>query len=352
MENSSVDILLSHSVSWLEDSGPDDDIAISSRIRLARNLSGVSFPVNMNEAERDHVAGAVKLVIDSGKLLGETTTFDIGSLSELDRYFLFERRLISRDFCVGRPGSLLMINDNESFGVMVNEEDHIRLQVMDAGFCFPEIWDRINRVDYKLGRELTLAFDDHLGYLTSCPTNVGTGMRASVMLHLPALTLIGQINSVIQGVNKLGLAVRGIYGEGSNSTGNLYQFSNQSTLGESEEQIIKRIETIIRQIINHEKNARSKLLEGRRNFLLDNIGRAYGALRYSYMLSSNEAINSLSSLRMGVDMDMFGSINIHLVNELFLSMQSAHLQKIAGKDLDSEERSALRAEITREKLKN
>jgi len=187
-------------------------------------------------------------------------------------------------------------------------------------------------------------------YLTSCPTNVGTGMRASVMLNLPGLTLAGYLNAVVQGVGKLGLAVRGLFGEGSECIGNLYQISNQSTLGETEVQIIQRLENIIQQIINHEKNARLKLLETKHNFLQDYIGRAYGVLSYSYILSSKEALNSLSALRMGVDLKMFTTLDIHTINELFIAIQPAHLQKHSLNKLTSTEQNILRAQIVREKL--
>ena len=348
--SSPVDILLKSPVSWLADSGPDDDIAISSRIRLARNLATIPFPINADLARRREVLEAVEQAAGKTAFIEHPIRFEMSELNELDRQFLLERRLVSREFCSGREGSALVVNADESIGLMINEEDHIRMQVMRSGFVLKEIWTAINELDDRLSKELSFAFEERIGYLTSCPTNVGTGMRASVMLHLPALTLAGQIGAVVQGVGKLGLTVRGIYGEGSESIGNLYQVSNQSTLGESEEQIVQRLDTIIRQIINHEKNARQRLIETRKNFLLDNIGRAYGTLRYSYLLSSKEALNSLSSLRMGVDMSMFASLHIHTVNELFLMIQPAHLQKYAKRMINSEERDALRAEIMREKL--
>lgn len=348
--SSPVDILLKSPVSWLADSGPDDDIAISSRIRLARNLSTAPFPVNADAEKRHEVLSMVEMAAAKTGFIENFIQFTMSELSELDRQFLLERRLVSREFCTAREESALIVNTDESLGLLINEEDHIRMQVMRSGFTLNEIWDSANEFDDRLSKELPFAFDENIGYLTSCPTNVGTGMRASVMLHLPALTLAGQIGAVVQGVGKLGLTVRGIYGEGSECIGNLYQVSNQSTLGESEEQIVQRLGTIIRQIINHEKNARQKLVETRKNFLLDNIGRAYGTLRYSYQLSSKEALNSLSSLRMGVDMAMFASLNIHTVNELFLMIQPAHLQKYAQRTISSEERDALRAEIMRERL--
>lgn len=351
MSANPLDALLGNPVSWLADKGPDEDIAISSRIRLARNLADLPFPINADEAKARQVMAAVGAAVNRLQVVDTPLEFEINALPALDRAFLLERRLVSKEFCEDGPGRMLVVGKREDTGVMVNEEDHLRVQAMCSGFALPELWDKISAMDDKLSSELPFAFDPELGYLTSCPTNVGTGMRASVMLHLPALALNGQINAAIQGVNKLGLTVRGLFGEGSDCTGHLYQISNQSTLGESEEQIVQRLCTIIRQIINHEKNAREKLLSTRREFLLDNIGRAYGLLRYAYTLSSNEAINSLSSLRLGVDMGMFAAVDISMVNELFVLTQPAHLQKHAKKQLESAERDALRAEVVRDKLK-
>jgi len=350
MENKAITDLFNHPVSWLSNTGPDEDIAISSRIRLARNFSGIAFPTNASDSERNHILSVASSSIKSKNILKNPVAFNINLLSEVDKQFLLERHLISSDFCKNKIASSLIINKKETYSIMINEEDHFRLQVLNPGLSLKTIWPSINEIDEKLSQDIPFAFDNVLGYLTSCPTNIGTGIRASVMLNLPALTISGYINGVIQGVNKLGLAVRGIYGEGSASLGNLYQVSNQSTLGESELQIIERLENIIHQIIIHEKNARLKLLEIRRNFILDCIGRAYGTLRYAYLLSSKEALNSLSVLRMGVDLKMFESLNIHSINELFIAIQPAHLQKYAGKELTSPERDILRAEMVKKKL--
>lgn len=233
---------------------------------------------------------------------------------------------------------------------MINEEDHLRLQVLAPGFQLNEIWQQINRLDDELSVQLPFAFDKTFGYLTSCPTNLGTGMRASVMLHLPGLVLTNQIQAVVQGVNKLGLAVRGFYGEGSQTLGNLYQISNQSTLGESEDQIIRRLSTVISQIIAHEKKARALLLANRQCYLMNHIGRAYGLLKHSYIITGDESLNCLSALRLGVDLNMFQSVNIHTVNELFLLVQAAHLQKYEGHELNQENRDVVRAALLRKFL--
>ena len=352
MANERIDALFRQPVCWLMDNGPEDDIAISSRIRLARNLSGEPFPVRSDDVSLTAVRDSVFGVLERADSMKETETceFKVDELSELDRRFLLERHLISREFLNPRHGAGLVTNRDQGVFVMINEEDHLRLQVLAPGFQLNEIWRRINSLDDELSTELTFAFDKTLGYLTSCPTNLGTGLRASVMLHLPGLVLTNQIQAVVQGVNKLGLAVRGFYGEGSQTLGNLYQISNQSTLGESEEQIIRRLISVITQIITHEKKARALLLANRQNHLMNHIGRAYGLLKHAYIISGDESLNSLSALRLGVDLNMFRSVNIHTVNELFLLVQAAHLQKYEGRELDQENRDVVRAALLRKFL--
>jgi len=351
MDSHSVDALLENRVSWLADKGPEDDIAISSRIRLARNISGIPFPISAAHGQLASTVMAVETAVNKTDCFGSSFQFSLSDLSSTDQQILLERRLASRELLNKNDMASLIVSRDESYGVMINEEDHIRLQAMRAGCQLREVWEDVSRIDDQLGEELNFSFDDKLGYLTSCPTNVGTGMRASVMLHLPGLVLSDQINSVIHGVGKLGLAVRGIFGEGTSSLGSLYQVSNQSTLGETEFQIIDRLEAVIKQIISHEKNARQYLLENRQNFLMNHVGRAYGVLRHAYIVSSDETLNSLSALRLGVDMGMFSSVEIHTVNELFILVQPSHLQKYAGKELTSEERDIFRASIVRERLR-
>ena len=350
-ERIDTDMLLGRRVSWLADSGPEDDIAISTRIRLARNVRGIPFPTNPT-SELAAVIAMVELTVEKTECLNNPHCFSMAGMPDVDKRILLERRLISNEFSNTDPvAKTLIVNKNEDISLMVNEEDHLRLQAIRSGFKLMDTWKVINEVDGKLSSGIKFAFDRDLGYLTSCPTNVGTGMRASVMLHLPGLVLAGQVRAVINGVNKLGLAVRGIFGEGSDNLGNLCQISNQSTLGESEESIIKRLQMVVSQIITHEKNARRKLWEERRDFLLDGVGRAYGVLTNAFMMTSNEALNSLSLLRLGVDMKLIKRIDIHTVNELFILAQPAHLQKHTGKLLDGETRDIARATLIREKLK-
>ncbi len=233
---------------------------------------------------------------------------------------------------------------------MINEEDLLRIQVLKPGGQLDATWEEINRIDDLLASKLDFAFDDRLGYLTACPTNVGTGMRASVMLHLPGLMITDQIAGTIRGVNKLGLAVRGIFGEGSDNRGNLYQISNQSTLGESEAQIILNLKNVLYRLFDQEHRAREMLLARDRFALLDHVGRSYGVLKYSYKLSSDEVLNCLSGLRLGIDLGLFNSVKIHQVNELFIATASGHLQKQAGGELSSEECDIRRAALCRQSL--
>lgn len=351
--NDEINRLLSNPVSFLADTGPNEDIAISSRIRLARNLAGHRFPVAADSNELHEIGEEVsRAATDSGALgCPDCFTFDPENMEELDRELLLERRLASRDFLNRSTGTRLLVRSDESASVMINEEDHLRIQTMVPGLQLEAAWKGINDLDNQLATRLTYAFDDRLGYLTSCPTNVGTGMRASVMLHLPGLVLTGQIAPTIQGINKLNLAVRGIGGEGTDNRGNLFQVSNQSTLGESEAQILERLNTVIGQLVAHEKSARQLLLQRDQFSLLDHVGRSYGILRHSYKLSGEEAINCLSGVRVGVDLGMFSALDIHTVNELFIGIGAAHLQKSAGRVLNAAERDISRAALCREKLK-
>ncbi len=343
--------LLKNPLSWLSDSGPDDDIAISTRIRLARNFSATPFPIAGNQAALQQVRELAENAILNSEALVEPMEFELPLLNDVEKRMLLERRLISRDMLNPNPAAVLFADRDESLAVMVNEEDHLRIQALSPGFQLESVWKRINMFDNLLSSRIPYAFDSLLGFLTSCPSNLGTGMRASVMLHLPGLVMAEQIGAVKQALGKLGLAVRGFYGEGSENFGNLYQISNQSTLGESEVQILDRISAIVKQIIIHEKQSRQNLLNKRQSFLLNQIGRAYGILRHGYMVTSEEALNSLSALRLGVDMKMFSSVDIHTVNELFLNVQPSHLQIKEHKELSQDERDTARATLIRETLK-
>ncbi len=343
-------VLLNQTGEWLRGSGPDAEIVISCRVRLARNLSRFPFPAKSTNEDKKKMVSLLEELTAESKYLKEALFLRLNKLDELDRQFLVERHLISREHAAGEDGSAVIIGKRELVNIMINEEDHLRLQVLHSGFQLKESWSLINDLDNDFEKKLDFAFSPRLGYLTSCPTNVGTGLRGSVMLHLPALVLTKQINQVLQAILKLGLAVRGLYGEGTEASGNLFQISNQVTLGKSEEEIISSLEKVIRQIIGHERNARKLLIKDNVKQVEDRVGRAYGILRNAHVISSKEAIELLSTLRMGVDLGLLTKVERQTINELFLLTQPAHLQKIAGEKLSPENRDIKRSNLIREKL--
>ena len=350
-----IDRLIVRPVSFLAAEGVNNDTAVSSRIRLARNLAGYSFPAAASPDSRQEICEKVSAAAEKTACLGsfaQTAVFDPAVLDNIDRKILLERRLASKEFIEHPENTRLLVCPHERCSIMVNEEDQLRIQYIGPGSQLKTAWQEIDRIDNALSTELAYAFDPHLGYLTSCPTNVGTGMRASVMLHLPALVLTGQIAPTIQGVNKLHLAVRGLYGEGSKNQGDFFQISNQSTLGESEEKIIANLDAVIAQIIFHEQSARRKLFEKERSFLLDYVGRSYGILRHCYQISAEEALKNLSAVRLGVALGMFSSLKMETINRLLVMVEPAHLQKSANLELDPEMEMTFRADLCRTELKN
>jgi len=332
--------------------GPHDRIVMSSRVRLARNLRGASFPGWAKKPERVRVLEIIQPAVSSLPGMADSFAESMDNFTALDKQILVERHLISREHAAKSVGSGLVLNREESFCVLINEEDHLRMQALRPGFQIREAWTAIDRLDSALEKKLDYAFDNELGYLTACPTNLGTGIRVSAMLHLPGLVLSEQINPIIQSVNKLGLAVRGLYGEGTEALGNIFQVSNQMTLGESETVIVERLEKVVAQIIEHEENARETLLEKKPKVVFNHIGRAYGILANAHSISSKETMNLLSLLRLGVDLGLFPNTQRALVDELFLTTQPAHLQKQVSDKLSAEERDLIRADMVRDRLKN
>ncbi len=274
------------------------------------------------------------------------------NLSTLDKQILVERHLISREHAAKSAGSGLVLNRDESLCVMINEEDHLRMQALRPGLQLKQAWLAIDQTDTTLESRLSYAFSTEVGYLTACPTNLGTGIRVSAMLHLPGLVLAEQINPIIQSVNKLGLAVRGLYGEGTEALGNVFQVSNQMTLGEGETDIVERLDKVLSQIIEHEENARATLLEKKPKMVYNHIGRAYGILANAHSISSKETMNLLSLMRLGMDLELFPGGDRSLTDELFILTQPAHLQKQHSEKLSAEERDLLRANMVREHLRD
>jgi protein arginine kinase len=346
-----LDNLTHTSGEWLRATGPESDIVISSRIRLARNLAAFPFANRASAYQKAEIEGLLRDRIGKLELDPRLDYWAVPNLSPLDRQFLVERQLISRELAAAEGPRGVAVGPRETVSIMVNEEDHLRLQVMRSGFALDEAWQDIDKVDDLVEQKVAYAFSEEFGYLTACPTNVGTGMRASVMLHLPALVWTKQIEKVFRALQKINLAVRGLYGEGSRASGDFYQISNQVTLGKSEQTILTEIREVIPQIITYERQARAALLRESRQALQDRVSRAFGTLCSATMMTSEETMDLLSSVRLGVNLNLLDDITIRTVNELFIHTQPAHLQKLMGALLDGEERNAARARYLRTRLR-
>jgi protein arginine kinase len=329
---------------WLRGAGPESDIVISSRVRLARNLANYPFSARLSAAERADVHRRLRDVILAEEISTPEMYLELTDAGELERTLLVERHLISREHSDGGGRRGVAVGEGEVVSVMVNEEDHLRIQVMKSGLQLREAWTLCDGTDDLIEAHVEYSFDKELGYLTACPTNVGTGMRASVMMHLPALVITRQIAKVFQAASKMNLAVRGLYGEGTEATGHFYQISNQSSLGRTEEQIIATIERVIPQIVRYERSARGSLMAKDRLRLEDRVWRAYGMLRYARMVTSEETLQLLSAVRMGVQLGMLVGLDEKRINALVLETQPAHLQALHGGELLPEERDRVRAE--------
>jgi len=345
-----VDNLLKQTSEWLKGTGAHSDIVISSRIRLARNLNKFPFSHWGSKKHRLQSQNLLKDAINKSSYLKKSTFIEMQKLNDLDKRFLVERHLMSRELATKEDSKALIFDDKEMIAIMINEEDHLRMQVMQSGFNLTEAWRIANSIDNELSKTLQYAYSSQLGYLTACPTNIGTGLRASVMLHLPALVMTKQIGRVLSAVSKLGIAIRGFYGEGTEAQGNFFQLSNQVTLGRSEDDLIDNIERIINQIISRERSARKLLYLNNREALNDKVWRAYGTLKSAYIITSAETIDLLSIIRLGVDLEIITDINRKLVNELFILTQPAHLQKIESRVLNTSDRDIKRAMLIRKKI--
>jgi protein arginine kinase len=347
-----LDSLLPNLGEWLRGTGPESDVVVSTRIRLARNLVNYPFTNRATQHQKGEIAGRGKDAIAAADLPYKLDFLDISGLSPLDRQFLVERQLISRELAAVLDGPRgVAFDEKESVSVMVNEEDHLRLQVLRSGFALDEAWQDIDRLDDALEARLTYAFHPQFGYLTACPTNVGTGMRASVMLHLPALGLTKQIDKVFRALQKINLAVRGLHGEGSRAFGDLYQISNQVTLGKSEAKVLGEIREVIQTILQYERQARQALVRERKQAEQDRVARAIGTLGSATMITSEETMELLSAVRLGIHLRLIDDLPATTVNQLFIHTQAAHLQKLMGQPLDGEERNAARAKYLRSKLR-
>ncbi|MBX5436888.1 MAG: protein arginine kinase [Alicyclobacillaceae bacterium] len=338
---------------WMKDGGPEDDIILTSRVRVARNLEGIPFPVLQTDSHANQVIEQVDRALHTPAVtkLGQFELLRCSQLSALDRQVLVEKHLISRDLAEqGRHGAVAIRTD-EVVSILVNEEDHLRIQCILPGLRLNDAWSLANQLDDALEESLTYAFHERYGYLTACPTNVGTGIRASVMMHLPGLVLSGNINRMLTAVSQVGLAVRGMYGEGSESAGNLFQVSNQVTLGESEEEIIGNLSGVVHQLIDHERNARRALLYESREALEDRVCRSFGILAYARRMDSKETLQRLSDVRLGIDLGIIKGVSAGILKELMIMTQPAFLQKYYKQELTPAERDVRRAALIRERLR-
>lgn len=339
-------------MAWFFSKSNEADIVLTSRIRLARNIENKPFPQMLKADEANKVIDmAAESIIDSNSAIAKDfNLIRLKDLTPLKRLSLVEKHLVSMDLVNNYERAGVLLNRDENVSIMINEEDHIRLQIIYPGLKLKEAYEYASRIDDLIEERLTYAYDARLGYLTSCPTNVGTGIRASVMLHLPALTLTKNINNIIHSVTQVGMTIRGIYGEGSNVMGNIYQISNQVTLGLSEEEIINNLIAITSKIVDQERKAREILLEKQRLEIEDDIYRAIGILKYSRFITTQECLNLLSKVRMGIEMGIITDIDVTKINELLVKVQPATLQIIENRELDSRERDVVRSKIARETL--
>jgi protein arginine kinase len=327
-------------------------IVLMTRVRLARNLAGRPFPGWARPAQRAEVLQLCRDALVEATAMKRSVSVAVNELSDLEKQILVERHLISRELSGSEPGSGVVINRDQTVSVMINEEDHLRIQVLRSGLQLKKAWNAIDDLDSALEQRLDFAYSPTLGYLTACPTNLGTGLRASAMMHLPALVIGGQMEKVVRAVNQLGMVVRGLFGEGSDASGSIFQISNQTTLGEAEEEIIKRLQSVLQSIVEHEVNARGKLLEADAGKVFDKIGRAYGILQNGHVISSGEAMNLLSLIRLGVDLGAFPDAHRPVIDRLFIEAQPGHLQHAQQGPLEAGQRDLLRAARLRSEFAN
>jgi protein arginine kinase len=345
-----LDDLIASPSPWLQPGGPQGEIVLSTRVRLARNIAGRPFSSRLKSDERVELEAQLKAAVVKALGAADANWFELTDLSEIDRRCLVERHLISRELAAAEGQRGVGIDATQRISIMANEEDHIRLQVYSSGLQLEETWRDADRVDDALEGQVAYSFSPKLGYLTACPTNVGTGMRGSVMLHLPALVLTKQIEKVFRAVARLRLAVRGLYGEGTQATGDIYQISNQVSLGHSETEILKTLGSVIPQIIAYEQQARDVLATESPRALDDRIFRSWGILTNARTISSEETLTLLSAVRLGIHLGRLKGIAIAVINELFLQTRPGHIQKIRGAELSESERDIARADFIRKRL--
>ncbi|TYQ16635.1 UNVERIFIED_CONTAM: protein arginine kinase [Acetivibrio alkalicellulosi] len=336
---------------WYLEKGPESDVVISSRIRLARNFKDVPFPFKMKREDGKKILmGAKKAILKEGKENSDFEFIDLQQLNPIKKQILVEKHLISPNLAESQFESGLIVSSDEKVSVMINEEDHLRIQCIFPGMQLNSALEICSNIDGVFEESIDFAFDENYGYLTCCPTNIGTGMRASAMLHLPALTMTGYIKNILEACGKLGITVRGLYGENTEALGNMFQISNQVTLGQTEEEILTNINNIAKQVIDQERILRNELHKQNPFRFEDRIYRSLGLLSNSRIMSSEESFRLLSDVRLGVDMGIISNIDIKNLNEILISIQPASLQETFGRPLEPDERDIKRAELIRNRL--
>jgi protein arginine kinase len=344
------DALVARPSPWLDGTGPKSDIVVSTRVRLARNLRHVPFSHRARDEQLQGVIMSVVAAAERAPGFRSALLLKMNDIGALERQILVERHLVSHELGDGTRPRGVLAGADERLSLMINEEDHLRLQAMTPGFQLAEAWAVADAADDELDEALDFAFSDETGYLTSCPTNAGTGLRASVLVHLPALVLMDEIPKVLKGISQVGLNVRGLYGEHSEVMGNLFQISNQTTLGVSERDSIESLERVVRQILEHEERARERMMRDARIQIEDKVWRAYGTLRHCRSIQAREVINLCSAVRLGVALGMPGLCPLSVLSGLLVLTQPAHLQHYAGRELTPAERNVYRAQRVREQL--
>ncbi len=337
------------SAEWLNNTGAHSNIVISTRVRLARNIEGMPFTHCAKSPDLDQVISQVKEAVKNNSYLANAMMIEVDQINDLVKQLLIERHLISHELVESKKG-VVFVGDKEMVNIMVNEEDHLRIQTFSSGLEPVTTWQIIDKIDDELAKSLKYAYSSNWGYLTACPTNVGTGMRTSVMIHLPALNITKQIRKILHAISQVGLAIRGLYGEGTEALGNFFQISNQITLGRSEQEITDNTEKITNQIIGHEEKAREILMKENRIQLEDQIMRAYATLSHARVISSKEALELLSLVRLGVGVGLLKEVSLKSINELLVLSQPAHVQLLAGEILSNPARDVKRAFIIQKKL--
>ena len=343
--------LTHHLAEWLQGGGSDGDVVVSSRVRLARNLAGMPFLSRCTPGQVREIAATLRGAVTKLPLGNEGFYADMESADPLDRAVLVERHLISKQHAEGSGPRGVAVSGDEVVAAMVNEEDHLRMQVLGGGLDLDNAYARIARLEELLEQQLKFAFTSRLGYLTACPTNVGTGLRVSVMLHLPALKIVGQLDKALRAARDMHLAVRGLYGEGTEAIGDLYQVSNQTTLGVSEERIVRDFcDQVAPAIIRYERTAREALLKNRRLALEDRVHRALAVLRAARLLSSEEALYLLGHVRLGASLKLLPEVSLRTISELSMLTKPAHLQRYFGREMTASDRGEARAGLIRQRL--